>query len=348
MEGEIVIGRAVIHHSFGEGIVVNIIDNYITIKFKIGVKKFIYPDIFNTYLKLEDNSLLTQNDNIIENEKGIQMNPIPKTDIEDLITTEQEEKIEINNITRYKRYKSDIRLTKKEKVQLMSEYINYYEDLIKEQGIDILNIKIPRDVFDNILNDIGVMLNKQAIKLANEDDTVKIFLRDNPLPPNMQGLLPDDFRVFALLLNSLKQWVSSESASTDRFLLGGTAKDTCKEAVDKCIVTGNELGEKPELHHLIRDGRPPILLSKKGHDLVEQNNQINNTDNTEDDDVWNIIKQIRKDQNMSWVQLREGCNVLITGSMKYRPKAKSFANKVIKETALSATDIIEKLNEKNL
>ncbi len=46
-------------------------------------------------------------------------------------------------------------------------------------------------------------------------------------------------------------------------------------AVDKCIVTGEELGERAELHHPMRDGRPPILLSKKGHDIIEQSNQKN-------------------------------------------------------------------------
>ena len=103
-------------------------------------------------------------------------------------------------------------------------------------------------------------------------------------------LLPDDFRVFSLLLNALKQWVSAESQSTDRYLLGGTARATCREAVNKWIVTGEELGENSELHHPLRDGRPPILLSKKGHNLVEQNNQINSSVNSDDDsdnDVWN-------------------------------------------------------------
>lgn len=114
----------------------------------------------------------------------------------------------------YKRYKSEIALPKQEKVSLMAEYINYYESLIKEQGIDVLNVKIPREVFDDIIDDIGTLLNKQAAKMANEDGPVKDFLHAYPLPPNMRELLPDEFRVFVLLLNSLKQWVSAESAAT--------------------------------------------------------------------------------------------------------------------------------------
>jgi len=202
----------------------------------------------------------------------------------------------------YKRYKSDIALSKPEKVNLMSEYIAYYDDLINEQGLDVLNVKIPRDVFANILVEIGGVLNQKALELANEDGPVKDFLEANPLPPHMKELLPDDFRVFSLLLNALKQWVSAESQSTDRYLLGGTARATCREAVNKCIVTGEELDENAELHHPLRDGRPPILLSKKGHNLVEQNNQINSAgkfDDDRDNNVWNTVKQIRTNKNQS-------------------------------------------------
>jgi hypothetical protein len=251
----------------------------------------------------------------------------------------------------YKRYKSEIALSKPEKVHLMSEYINYYERLVNEQGLDILNVKIPRGVFANILDEIGGILNQKAIEMANEDGPVKDFLEANPLPPHMKELLPEDFRVFALLLNALKQWVSAESQSTDRYLLGGTVRATCREAVDKCVVTGEELGETAELHHPIRDGRPPILLSKKGHNLVEQNDQTNSStdsDDASDNDVWNTVKQIRMKKNQSWTQLREGCNAILTGSNNCRSGAKSFANCVIRETGLSACDILEMLNNRGI
>lgn len=251
----------------------------------------------------------------------------------------------------YKRYKSEITLSKPEKVNLMSEYIDYYEHLINKQGLDVLNVKIPRDVFANILDEIGAVLNEKAIEMAIEDGPVKDFLEANPLPPHMKELLPDDFRVFSLILNALKQWVSAESQSTDRYLLGGTARATCKEVVNKCIVTGEELGENPELHHPLRDGRPPILLSKKGHNLVEQNNQINSSANSDDDndnDIWNIVKQIRTKKNQSWAQLREGCNAILTGSYNCRSGAKSFANVVIRDTGLSVNDILEMLDNKGL
>ncbi|WP_238906114.1 hypothetical protein [Clostridium sp. YIM B02506] len=110
-------------------------------------------------------------------------------------------------------------LSKPKKVNLMAEYIDYYERLINEQGLDTLNIKIPREVFEDILDHIGSILNKKSIEMANEDGPVKEFLEANPLPSHMKELLPDDFRVFSLLLNALKQWVSAESQATDNIFL---------------------------------------------------------------------------------------------------------------------------------
>ena len=40
------IGCEVIHKSCGNGSVVDQSDEYITIKFIIGIKKFLYPDVF--------------------------------------------------------------------------------------------------------------------------------------------------------------------------------------------------------------------------------------------------------------------------------------------------------------
>jgi hypothetical protein len=251
----------------------------------------------------------------------------------------------------YERYSSEVSLIKEEKVRLMAKYISYYEDLINEKGIDVLNVKIPREVFSEILDHIGELLKKEANKLATTDGEVKKFLNENKLPPFMEEVLPDEFRAFSLLLNALKQWVSAESAATDRFLLGGTAKDTCRAAVNKCIVTGDELGDKPELHHPLRDGRPPILLSKKGHDLIEQKHQTQNSEQAFDEETntdWEEIKKIRTKMRMSWVQLREGCNAIITGSTNYRPNAKTFANNCIRATHLSAQEIIGILNSKGL
>jgi len=142
----------------------------------------------------------------------------------------------------YQRYKSSVSLTKAKKVTLMSEYISHYSKLIQEHGNEVMNVKIPREVFTDFLDNIGSTMNEYVEKMVNENDTIKEFLEANPLPPHMSDLLSNEFRVFSLMLNALKQWVSAESAYTDRYLLGGTARQTCKEATDKCIVTGDELG----------------------------------------------------------------------------------------------------------
>ena len=105
--------------------------------------------------------------------------------------------------------------------------------------------------------------------MAKNNPVVKNFLAETPLPPPLQDLLPDDFRVFCLMLNALKQWISAEQQATDRYLLGGTARDTLRSITNRCLVTGNEIGEQGELHHPVRDGRPPIILSKDGHAAIE-------------------------------------------------------------------------------
>jgi hypothetical protein len=244
----------------------------------------------------------------------------------------------------FRRFENTNPLTKPEKIILLEEYIVHYKNLIAERGLDALNVKIPRVVFEPVLDSIGKKLLDESFKCSG-DGAVKQFLDDNPVPENMKELLPDNFRAYSLLLNALKQWVAAESAATDRFLLGGTARQTCRNAIDKCIVTDEILSTDAELHHPIRDGRPPILLSKKGHDLIEQNNQKSNND--DDSEIWNNVKLLKAEKHMSWVQLREGCMSKMLGTV-CRPGAKSFANKVIKEIGLDADEIISLLDSKNI
>lgn len=247
----------------------------------------------------------------------------------------------------FKRFENLNPLSKQEKVSLLENYIAHYSNLFAVNGLEALNVKIPRAVFEPILDTIGNILLEESAKAAS-DGEVKQFLDNNPVPGKMKELLPDEFRAYSLLLNALKQWVSAESAATDRFLLGGTARQTCRGVIEKCIITNEILTKDAELHHPIRDGRPPILLSKKGHEIVEQNNQnVNNGRIENDDDIWNKIRELRIEKHMSWVQLREGCNSIIVGSA-CRPGAKSFANKVINETGLAANDIIKLLDTRNV
>lgn len=46
------LGREVIHKSFGNGSVVEQSGEYIIIKFLIGIKKFLYPDAFENFLSI--------------------------------------------------------------------------------------------------------------------------------------------------------------------------------------------------------------------------------------------------------------------------------------------------------
>lgn len=42
------------HESFGEGSVIGYDDSYVEVRFPLGVKKFVFPDVFGTYLSLVD------------------------------------------------------------------------------------------------------------------------------------------------------------------------------------------------------------------------------------------------------------------------------------------------------
>lgn len=249
----------------------------------------------------------------------------------------------------YTRYVNENPLTPEQKEVLLREYIQYYEGLAKEGRLDLLNQKLPRSAVSGILDTIGSLLKSESHKLAQSSEEVRDFLAANPLPGEMAELLPDDFRVFALVLNSLKQWVMAESAYCDRYLMGGTVRKNCRKAIDHCLVTGEPLDGAIELHHPVRDGRPPIPLSKGGHALIE-GQVAGGADGTidevpEEESDWEKLKQIRKQRNQSWAQLREGLMAIKTGSMTCRSNAKSFANKVIREMGMSPDNVLDLLNE---
>jgi hypothetical protein len=245
----------------------------------------------------------------------------------------------------YKRFENKNKLDKSQKIKLLEEYVKYYEEIKNSQGIEKLNIKIPRELFYDITDKIGTILIEKSNELS-KNGTVKDFLDNNPLPENMAKLLPDEFRTFCLILNALKQWVGAEQAATDRYLLGGTARTTIREAAKICIITNELLTKDAELHHPLRDGRPPIFISKKGHNFIE--NQQGVSDGNNEDTIWQIMKSLKIKKHGSWGLLREGCNAILDPSKKYRANAKSFANIIIRETGLNAKEIINKLDSKNV
>lgn len=249
----------------------------------------------------------------------------------------------------YTRYTNNSPLSPEEKVTLLKEYIEYYEGLAKEGKLELLNQKLPRSAVSDILDTIGCLLKAESQKLAQSSDEVKDFLKANPLPGRMADFLPDDFRVFVLILNSLKQWVMAESSYCDRYLMGGTVRKNCRKAIDHCLVTGEPLDGTIELHHPVRDGRPPIPLSKKGHSLIEGQVAVEVgeflTDENVDETEWDKLRWLRKQQNQSWAQLREGLIAIKTGSIVYRSNAKSFANKVIRAFNVSPEYILDLMDE---
>jgi hypothetical protein len=159
-------------------------------------------------------------------------------------------------------------LSKQEKLRLLTEYAAHYRDAVLNDAT-ALNRKIPREAFTDLLDRVGMLLVDESARLATASGPVREFLGANPLPKGMAPLLPDSFRAFCLALNSLKQWVAKEQAATDRYLLGGVSRQLCRDAAAACLVPGEALGTDAELHHPVRDGRPPVLISKAGHNRIE-------------------------------------------------------------------------------
>jgi hypothetical protein len=156
-----------------------------------------------------------------------------------------------------------------ERRALLEEYFGYYKKLI-EQSPAALNQKVSRKVFASLLDSIGELLLKESASAAQEAGPLRDFLDKNPLPPILADKLSVEFRVFCLALNALKQWVAAEQAATDRYLLGAAARDECRAIATTCVLSGELLtGANTDLHHPVRDGRPPIPLSKKAHAGLE-------------------------------------------------------------------------------
>lgn len=176
----------------------------------------------------------------------------------------------VRHLSKYQLSRENSQERKDFEAQVISDFLLLY------QNENELNIKVPREVFQTELDEIGAHLQSIARKIASNPDENKVvhkLLEDHPVPEIAKASLPDDFRVFSLLLNALKQWVSAEQAATDRVLLGGEVRKKLKENITKCIVSGAELEYHQtgavNFHHTMRDGRFPIPLTKEAHDIIE-------------------------------------------------------------------------------
>jgi len=249
----------------------------------------------------------------------------------------------------YSRPKSELKLSPNEKRELIQEYFDYYKGIYIENP-ELLNSKIPRDAFNDLLDAIGELLLEKTKEFANSPGQVNDFLNSNPLPEHIDGYLPREFRAFCLALNALKQWVSAEQAATDRYIFGGTVRQLCRDKGKTCLVSGVDGTEtKLELHHPVRDGRPPVLFAKEAHAIIEGQTSVINMD----DDVMARIYPIKRQGNRSWVMLKLGCELLlgiegITKSKNVQSSSKTFARKARKETDLTYQELLDWIADNNL
>ena len=65
------------------------------------------------------------------------------------------------------------RISKEERKQLLQEYYLHYKELIHDQGIEALNLKIPREVFSSVLDEVGVLLQERAAQLLSGEYCIK-------------------------------------------------------------------------------------------------------------------------------------------------------------------------------
>jgi hypothetical protein len=108
-----------------------------------------------------------------------------------------------------------------------------------------------------------------------------------------------------------------------------------------CIVTGEPLDPaEVELHHPIRDGRPPIPLSKKTHKQLEGRSR-----SPCEDGVREKILPIKRRMNQSWLNLRRGCMDLLGKQANHSTpnvgaSSKTFARKVSQEIGMDFEQIL--------
>jgi hypothetical protein len=246
----------------------------------------------------------------------------------------------------YKRPINESPLSKAEKLNLLKEYIEHYRGLGTSGGV--LNRKVPRGAFDELLNSLGETLLVESKRLASTAGPMRTFLDDNKLTPAIAERLKDDFRVFCLALNALKQWVAAEQAATDRYLLGGNARELCRAASTRCLVSDELLGTDCELHHPVRDGRPPVPLSKRGHAEIEGQLPL-----AGDDAIGQALLPLRRKSNQSWAHLRAGCLELLGEPVAWtsnstKASAQTFARKAKTATNTGYGQIIDWMDEKEL
>lgn len=124
------------------------------------------------------------------------------------------------------------------------------------------------------------------------------------------------------------------------------ARNELRAIAGSCIATAKSLDGDCELHHPVRDGRPPIPLCQEAHDEIER--QQSRADASSDPNFL-IISKIRHQNNNSWRNLRRGCLELLGEKVNHSTPAvgagaRAFARKVSNATGLRFEQIIDFLD----
>ena len=102
-----------------------------------------------------------------------------------------------------------------------------------------------------------------------------------------------------------------------------------------------------ELHHPVRDGRPPIPLRKKRHRVIE-----GQTSPAGDDPLEQALGALRRKRNGSWAHLRRGCLDLLGRPEPWVSKAsaanaRAFARRAAETTGATDANILAWLESRS-
>jgi hypothetical protein len=246
------------------------------------------------------------------------------------------------------------KLTPNEKDEFLAAYLAYYADAAKTNPTE-LRRKIPRSVFQPLLDQIGEVVAGMAKEIADKNvpsehgKKVRQFLVENPIPGEIGKHLTSEMRAYAVLIRALHQWVVSQSLAIDRWIIAGDARKTLRLSSPKCIVTGDSFGQNTiELHHPMRDGRPPLPVSRKGH-------QVADDVFAPEDELGKALVSTRRKCRRSWRLIWQGCLVELGEPVDFseygRNREKSAgtaARWFARETKLSFSEIKAWIDENEL
>ncbi len=94
-------GKSINHIKYGEGIIKESKDNYITIQFSQGVKKFLYPNAFHKHLTFSDQIVQKRmHEELMISQKEINKNEVNKNEIDKKETDKSEKDTKYNTLNK--------------------------------------------------------------------------------------------------------------------------------------------------------------------------------------------------------------------------------------------------------